>query len=144
MENTKQSKKELARRMNEKLWGEGDLDLIDAHISEEYVEYNSASPEPIEGRKGYKANVKMIRGAFPDLDAKTEHVIVEDDRVVNHFTLTGTHQGEIMGIEPTGKSVEFSGIHIGKLDNGELAKGWCVINISGLMQQLGVMEGPGE
>ena len=143
MTNTKQSKKELARRMNEELWGEGDLDLIDTYISDEYIEYNSASPRPIEGRKGYKANVKMIRGAFPDLDAETEHVIVEDDKVVNHFKLTGTHQGEIMGVEPTGKEVEFSGIHIGKLNNGELSKGWCVINISGLMQQLGVVEGPG-
>jgi steroid delta-isomerase-like uncharacterized protein len=133
---------DVIRRMNEELWSEGNLDLIDEVVADEYVEYNTASPEPIRGPEGYKENVEMVRAAFPDMTVTTEELIVDGDTVVNHWTITGTHDGPAMGIEPTGKHVEFSGISIGKFEGGKIVRGETVADMFGLMQQLGVIEPP--
>lgn len=136
--------KELVRRSNNEIWGKGNLEMLDEYVADDYVEYNTASPEPIRGPEGYKQNVQMVRTAFPDLEVTTEDLIAEGDKVVTRYTLTGTHEGELMGIEPTGKTVEFEGISIGKLEDGKVVKGWSNIDVVGMMQQLGVTEPPGE
>ncbi len=136
--------KELVRRSNEELWGEGNLDIIEEYVAEEYVEYNTAAPEPIRGREGYRKNVEMVHEAFPDLEVTTEDLIAEGDKVVTRYTLSGTHDGPMWGIEPTGKEVEFEGISIGRLEDGQVVEGWSNIDVFGLMQQLGVVEQPSE
>lgn len=140
---TEETNKELVRRSNDELWGEGNLAIIDEYVADDYVEYNTASPEPIRGPEGYKDNVEMVRAAFPDLDVTTEDLIAEGDKVATRYTLTGTHQGPLMGIEPTGAEVEVEGISIGRLEDEKVVEGWSNIDIFGLMQQLGVIE-PGS
>lgn len=142
MTTTEAKNKELVRRSNEELWSEGNLDFIDDYVAEDYVEYNTAAPEPIRGPDGYRENVEMVRSAFPDLEVTTEDLIAEDDKVVTRYTLTGTHEGRLMGIEPTGREVEFEGISIGRLEDGQVVEGWSNIDVFGMMQQLGVVEGP--
>jgi len=132
--------KKLAQRSNEKLWGEGNLEIIDEYVAEDYVEYNTASPEPIRGKEGYRENVEMVHRAFPDLEVTTKDLIAEDDKVVTRYTLTGTHEGQLMGIEPTGNEVEVEGISIGRLEDGQVVEGWSNIDVMGMMQQLGVVK----
>lgn len=67
--------KELARRSNEELWGEGNLDVLDGYVADDYVGHNTASPEPIRGPEGYRENVRMVRSAFPNLEVTTGGVI---------------------------------------------------------------------
>lgn len=143
MATIQEENKELVRRSNAELWGEGNLDIIDEYVAEEYVEYNTASPEPIRGREGYRENVKRVRSAFPDLDVTAEDLVAEGDKVVTRYTITGTHDGPLMGIDPTGNKVEFEGISIGRLKDGQVVEGWSIIDVFGLMQQLGVIEPPG-
>ncbi len=144
MSQREEENKALVRRSNDELWGDGNLDIIDEYVAEDYIEYNTAVPEPIRGREGYRENVKMVRSAFPDLEVTTEDLIAEGDKVVSRYTLTGTHDGPLMGIDPTGTEVEFEGISIGRLEAGMVVEGWSNIDIFGLMQQLGVIESPGE
>lgn len=136
--------KELVRRSNEEIWDQGNLEYLDEYVADNYVEYNSASPEPIRGPEGYRQNVQMARGAFPDLSVTTEDLIAEGDKVVTRYTLRGTHENEFMGIEPTGNEVEIQGISIGKLEHGQVVEGWSNIDVIGMIQQLGVVELPGE
>lgn len=136
--------KELVRRSNEEIWDEGNLDYLDDYVAEDYVEHNTASPEPIRGPEGYRQNVEMIRGAFPDMSVTTEDLIAEGDKVVTRYTLRGTHEGELMGIEPTGRQVAVEGISIGRLEDGTIVEGWSNIDVMGMLQQLGVVEPPGR
>lgn len=134
--------KDLLERVNNELYGEGNLDLIEEYVAEDYVEYNTASPEPIRGRDGYRENVDMVRTAFPDMDVRTNQIIVDGNSAVNHWTIIGTHEGAAMGLEPTGNQVEFSGISIGRFEDGKVVEGWTVVDMMGLMRQLGVVETP--
>lgn len=141
---TPEEHKELVRRSNEEVWDRGNLGFLDNYVAEEYVEHNSASPEPIRGLDGYRQNVERVRGAFPDLSVTTEDLIAEGNKVVTRYTITGTHENEFMGIEPTGNKIEIEGISIGKFVDGRVVEGWSNIDVLGMLQQLGVIEPPGE
>ncbi len=134
---------EIIRRMNDHVWDEGDLTRIDEYVAADYVEHNTASPQDIHGPDGYRANVEMVRTAFPDMDLITQDLIAEADKVVYRYTIVGTHDGELLGIEPTGREVEIAGMGIVRIEDGKLVKGWSNVDIFGLMVQLGVLEPPG-
>ncbi|NEQ19578.1 MAG: ester cyclase [Microcoleus sp. SIO2G3] len=77
--------------------------------------------------------------AFPDGCHTFEDVIAEGDKVVTRGAFSGTHQGEIMGILPTGKQVKFSVIHIDRVMDGKVVEHWGQGDTMALMQQLGVV-----
>ena len=56
-----------------------------------------------------------------------------------HVVLTGTHQGDLMGIPATGKSVEFGGTDIIRIRDGKIAEHWGSTDTMSLMQQIGAV-----
>ena len=81
----------------------------------------------------------MMFAAFPDGRHILEEVIAEDDKVVTRGTFSGTHQGELMGVSPTGKQVKFSVVHIDRVVNGKIVEHWGQGDTLAMMQQLGVV-----
>lgn len=94
------------------------------------------------GREGWNLNRKILRAAFPDACWQEEDLFAEGDRVVGRFTLRGTHQGEFMGIPPTGKPITVSNIHILRLVDGKIVEHWGHGDDMGMMQQLGAVSMP--
>lgn len=144
MATTETDNKEMARRIAEEAWGEGNLEVIDEFLAEEFVSHNSAVPEDVHGPEGYKETIRMFRSAFPDLEVTIEDSIAEGDKVVLRVSQSGTHEGELMGIEPTGQYVETTGIVIGRAEDGKAVEEWAQLDNLGMMQQLGVIEPPGS
>ena len=54
-------------------------------------------------------------------------------------TMVGTHEGELMGIAPTGKRVAAQQTHWFRAVDGKLAEHWAVRDDLGMLRQLGVM-----
>src|ERR671936_2264400 len=73
---------------------------------------------------GNKQLVAALWTAFPDMLATVEDVIAEGDKVVGRVTLRGTHQGEFMGIPPTGKQVSMTAIGIDRIKDGKFVESW--------------------
>ena len=93
-------------------------------------------------RKGIEAVMQygaMIFTAFPDGRHVLEDVIAEGDKVVTRGTFSGTHQGELMGIPPTGKQVSFSVIHIDRVVDGKVVEHWGQGDTLAMMQQVGAI-----
>lgn len=133
----------VMRRHFEQVVNEGKLDLIDEIIATNYVGRDSSAPEEVHGPEGMKEYISMYRSAFPNLNATIEDQIAERDKVVTRYTARGTHQGDLMGIEPTGRRIEVPGIQIDRFDeSGKIVEEWNQYDAMGLMQQLGVMEQP--
>ena len=86
----------------------------------------------------------MQLAGFPDLRMEPQDVLVSDDKVVIRSKITGTHQGELMGIPATGRSIDVSVIDIIQFrDDGLAHEHWGVIDSMAMMQQLGVVpDGP--
>jgi steroid delta-isomerase-like uncharacterized protein len=81
--------------------------------------------------------------AFPDLKRPVEDLVAEGDKVVARWTSVGTHQGDFMGIPPTGKQVTTSGITIFRLEDGMIVEEWSESDMMGMLQQVGAFPGPG-
>jgi steroid delta-isomerase-like uncharacterized protein len=131
--------KALARRVIEQMFNEGNLDVADELLALDYVDHDPSLPEDVHGPEGFKQYVGMYRAAFPDLHVQIEDQLAEGDRVATRWTGTGTHDGELAGIVPTGKRVTVPGMEIVRIANGRLVEGWEGYDSGTLMRQLGVM-----
>ena len=125
----------------------GDWELISKTI-DEVVEPDALirTPLPIEatGAELLKEVFARLHRAFPDLHITVEDLIAEGDKVVARDTVTGTHQGEYMGLPPTGKSITYSEIFIARFADGRIAETWGVVDVLSQMRQLGLqMDGGG-
>jgi steroid delta-isomerase-like uncharacterized protein len=79
---------------------------------------------------------------FPDYSGTTEAVLAEDDMVTVRYTATGTHTGEYRDIEPTGHTVEWTGMAMYRVEDDNIAEMWIEENRLGLLRQLEVVEPP--
>ncbi|MFC6896960.1 ester cyclase [Nonomuraea dietziae] len=91
------------------------------------------------GAQALKHIWAMLLRAFPDIHVTVEDVIAEGDKVVCRNTVTGTHQGEYMGLPPTGKSITYSEIFIVRFADGRFAEIWGVVDVASQMRQLGML-----
>ena len=120
----------------------GDRDLMSKAIDAAYApDALIHTPMPVQatGSQAIKEVFATLRRAYPDLHIAIEDLIEEGDKVVARQTVTGTHQGEYMGLPPTGKSVTYNEIFIFRFVNGRVAETWGVADVLSLMKQLGVI-----
>jgi steroid delta-isomerase-like uncharacterized protein len=134
---------ELADRIIEEAINRGEFTVIDEVVDSDYVLRDPAFPEAVRGPDGYKQQIQMERSAFPDLTVRVDDRVVEGDKVVTRYTLRGTHDGEFMGIAPTGNTIEVDGFIIDRFEGGKLVESDHLIDSLGLLQQLGVITLPG-
>lgn len=136
--------KELVREMIEVMFNQGNAGGGDEFLSPDFIENEELPPGVPAGREGVKLLTGMLHAAFPDFEATIEDLIAEDDRVVLRMTWTGTHEGEFMGIPPTGNRVSFGVFDIVRIADGRIVEHWGLMDNMALMQQLGVISAPGE
>ena len=96
----------------------------------------------LQGRDNFKQVLMMFYAAFPDLHATVEDLIAEDDKVVARISFRGTHKGELMGVPASGNTVNFPVTEIYRVANGRVAEGWALLDVMGLMQQIGAIPAP--
>jgi len=78
--------------------------------------------------------------AFPDLERNVDEQLTDGaQHVVTRWTMTGTHEGEFLGIAPTGKRICITGMSIHRIFDGKIVQEWHEWDSLGLMQQLGVV-----
>jgi steroid delta-isomerase-like uncharacterized protein len=133
----------LVRRFVDEVQSGGNTDLIDEICSPEFVNH-SAPPGLPADCEGIKIVTAMFRGAFPDSYFSVEDMIAEGDEVVTRKTFHGTHEGEFMGIPPSGRTVNVSLIDVVRISEGRVVEHWSVGDNLGMMQQLGVIPQQGE
>ena len=143
MSTTKTENKELAHTLPREIIIEGNLDLVDEYSADDYVGRMSFLPESVD-REELKEAATMLHTEFSDLELTVEEVVSEGDKVVRRDRTTCTHEGEFMGIEPTGKEVEIRVIAIVRFEDGTVVDERYQADDLGLMEQLGVVEPPEE
>ena len=134
--------KALSRRAIEEIFVAGNLVVVDEIVSEEHVHHDPAMPEEGHGIEHFKEFATMYRSAFPDVRIEIEDQIAEGDKVASRWVASGTHEGELMGIEPTGNRVRVAGTTIDRIAEGQIAETWDNYDALGMMQQLGVIPSP--
>ena len=128
--------KSLARRIWEDVFNGRNLDLADELIAPDAVNHEAGPGAPSRGPESLKAAVTWLSTAFPDMHMAIDDVVAEGDKVVLQTTMTGTHQGPFMGIEPTGRRFAQRQVHILRIQDGQAVEHWAVRDDLGFMQQL--------
>jgi steroid delta-isomerase-like uncharacterized protein len=127
--------KSLARRFYQEV-SAGNLDALDELLADDFVDHEEfPGIEPT--KEGVRQYFALFRSAFPDLHMELHEVVAEDDLVCARVTMTGTHDGEFVGLAPTGRRVEVEGIDMVRVRDGRAVEHWGVTDAMTMMQQLG-------
>jgi hypothetical protein len=120
----------------------GDEELIAATIDDIFdPDVRIGTPLPIEatGAQALKQVWTTLLRAYPDLHVTVQDMFGEGDRVVARNTVTGTHQGEYLGIPPTGRAVTYNEMFIVRFADGRIAETWGVVDLLSQLRQLGAI-----
>ena len=134
-----ESNKALSRRVLDEAFNAGNIDVIDELVSTDFVNHDAALPEPLVGPDAAKATISGYRSAFPDLRITIEEQIADEQGVATRWSAKGTHEGDLMGVAPTGKQATVTGITIDRIVDGRIAESWTNWDTLGMLQQLGVV-----
>jgi ketosteroid isomerase-like protein len=131
--------KALVRRYIEVGWSRGDLGVVRESVVSGYHRHQPGMPFPVETGAALEGLVGMYRQGLPDLEVVIDHIVGEGDFVATRVSAQGTHKGDLAGIAPTGKRVEFTASDLFKLTDGRIVESWHNVDDFGLLQQLGVI-----
>jgi predicted ester cyclase len=137
---TPEENKAMLQRFYDEGWNANNLDVYDEMVAESFHEWPGVPG--LEGREGFRQLNVMFRAAMPDIWVTVDRLAAEGDRVACRWTSTGTHQGELFGIGPTGKQATVTGTSITRVSGGMIAEDWTNWDTLGLLQQLGAVPAP--
>ncbi|GCE13699.1 ester cyclase [Tengunoibacter tsumagoiensis] len=115
----------------------GNYNLFNEVVAPNAIDHDPA-PGQGPGPEGYHQFFSSLRAAFPDMKVNVEHLLMDDDNIAFAYTLTGTHQGKLLGFAPTGKKINVRGMQISKFADGKLVERWGSSDQLGILQQLGL------
>jgi steroid delta-isomerase-like uncharacterized protein len=131
--------KALARRFFEEFVNRKDLTVADEIFAANHTYSDPSSPGIPTGPEGQKALIGAYTAAFPDLHHTVEEQFVDGNTVLTRWTGTGTHQGSLLGIPPTGKAAKIWGVWIHRIEGGKIVESKNVWDTLGMLQQLGIV-----
>jgi steroid delta-isomerase-like uncharacterized protein len=119
-------------------WNEKKPDDLLPLFDENFIDH-TAPPEAPPGLDWVKMQYEIFTTAFPDIHIEIDDVVDAGDKVGERLTITGTHQGELLGVPATGKVINVSALAIHKAAAGRCTEVWFYLDEMAMMQQLGVI-----
>lgn len=136
----------ILHRWFEEVWNKGRADAIDELLDPNVLIHGLADPSgnEVRGAEAFKSFYESFRGAFPNIQVIIEDTVSEGDKIVVRCTVKATHTGEGLGVSPTGKPVEFTGMCMVRVGDGRIAEAWNSFDFLTMTQQIGPAGPSGE
>jgi steroid delta-isomerase-like uncharacterized protein len=133
----------LENRFSNEVVGKQNADLLNEILGDDFVSHHF--PEPgMNDKTKFIAAMRMLLKSFPDIHIVRNEQYEKDDRVFTYAYWEGTHKEAFMGIPPTGKKVHVEYMDIWRVKDGKIRENWVVMDILGLLIQLGAVPPPGK
>jgi steroid delta-isomerase-like uncharacterized protein len=136
--------KAIVRTLYEEVWNKRRLELLDEIIAPSHALHDPNLTGSAVGPEAYKRQISRFIAGIPDLRFTLEDIVGEREKLAVAWTISGTHNGEFMGVPTTNKKVVIDGITIHHLVNEKIMDSYVSWDAWGLMQQLGVVPSLGE
>ena len=133
-----QSNKDTIRRLFEEVANAHDVEAVSRFWAEDFVNHDG-QPGQRPGAVGVQDGLRGLFAAFPDYHEEILALVADGDLVAAHVLLTGTHQGDYLGLPATNRRVEFRLMEIFRLAGGKVAEMWVVADQLSLLRQLGAL-----
>ena len=135
--------KAVVRRLFEEVANDQNLDVLDELVAEDVVNH-AATDEHKRGIEGFRHVMEWGHALLPDGRYEILDMIAEGEMVACRLRASGTMQGEMFGIPPTGKSFTAEHVHWHRVADGKLVERWAVRDDLGTLIQLGIIDPPGR
>ena len=97
----------------------------------------------VHDRQSFAAVLAAVLTAFPDIHFDVPELTTAGDVIAFRWIARATHAGDLVGIAPTGKSVEFEGLIVDQFQAGKVVRRWEQYDRLELLQQIGAIPAPG-
>ena len=131
----------LIHRWFEEVWNKGREEAIDEMFAEGAVAHGLVGEDgqELRGPSDFKPFFRRFRDAFPDIQVVIEDCVTEGDRAAARCRVIASHTGGGLGVAATNKPVEFTGMTIVRVQNGQIIEAWNNFDFLSLNQQIGVI-----
>ena len=128
------------------VWNKGQADAIDEMLAPDVIAHGLADPagNEVRGVEQFKQFYESFRGAFPDIQVIVEDTVSEGDKIVGRCRVQGTHRGSGLGLAPTNRPVEFTGMCMMRVGEGKILEAWNSFDFMTMYQQLDVLSLTGK
>lgn len=116
-----EANKEITRRFYEEVVSTGTVERVAEFVAPDCVEVDGQS-RVVSGIEGMMEHVRGVRAVYPDLRITVDRQIAEGEWVASIITARGTHEGEWIGMKPTGRSLVFTGVNVDRVVNGRIVE----------------------
>lgn len=121
------------------VWGDGDLDMIEQLAASSLSVNYPIMPKTVQGSRIFRKVMENFRSAFPDSRLIADEVIAEGDKVVIRWSFSGTHQGTLLNLPASGKTVKWTGITIYRIIDRKVVEERGEEDFLGFLRQIGVV-----
>lgn len=139
MSSTEATNKDLVRRYLN-AFNEQDRDRLSDFLAADVVQHGIH--EELHGVDEIHDFLRRHFEVFPNYSGDTKAMVTEGDTVVVRYSVSGTHEGKYLDVEPTGKTAEWTGMVMYRIEDGRIAEVWLEEDRLGLLEQLEVVEPP--
>jgi steroid delta-isomerase-like uncharacterized protein len=118
-------------------------DLDAASLADDYAQYaviESPSAGVHTGPEAAQRALRQVFDAFLDLTMTVDALLIDGERAATVLSIEGTHIGEFLGLEPTGKRFTMPAVFFYELKNGQIVRERRVYDFTGLLVQIGVLK----
>ena len=129
----------LLRTITSEIWCQRHYELVDELISEDFVDHVEMPGLEGTGRARYLASLRLTHNGFSDYHEEVEFIVADEDKAVSYARITGTHDGDLMGLPPTGRKIDVHSIGILRFADGQVIERWGIGDSLAQMQQLGLL-----
>ena len=133
--------RDVMHRWFEEVWNKGREEAIDEMFAADAVAHGltDENGEELRGPAGFKPFFHKFREAFPDIQVTVEDCICEGDRAAARCSVRATHQGDSLGVAATNNPVEFDGLCIIRVRDGQIVEAWNNFDFATLNRQIGLL-----
>ena len=117
--------------------GRKDVDAVVKLMPPDFLINLAGMPSQKRGTDAWRKHAEILFTAFPDIQVRIEDIFAGEDKVAVRVRFTGTHAGEFLGIQPTGKKIDYESNELYRIAGGKIAEEWICSDMLTLMAQIG-------
>ncbi len=138
---TVESNIEIAREYTRRVFNAHNPDLAAEFVTSD-VKWHGGTLGTVEGVENLVGLLRGFIGALPDLNAQEQDIVAAGDTVALRFVVEATHQGDLLGIAPTGRRVRWDAVDVYRLRDGKISEEWAADDMAAILHQVGAYTPP--
>src|ERR1700761_3942398 len=132
---------EIVRDYTRRVFNEHNPDLASEYVTPD-VKWHGGTLGTVQGAENLVGLLRGFIGALPDLDAQEQDIVAQGDLVAVRFVVEATHQGDLLGIAPTGRRGGWAAVAVSRLADGKITEEWAADDMAAILHQVGAYTPP--